>query len=234
MTYDCVVQTVANNQLVPDKVNVNWKTFAPNIKRVVMSDKECIEFLREEYNEDYVNKFNYFEEGAHKADLFRYAWLYKRGGVYMDIKTQLIKPFEDLFPNKDICYIVVTDPSMCGGRANRIYNGIIATPPFNILIFYMLMGTMQMTNAKPYLTNCEQGYAILKSYFQKNIRTGVNTTNRHHPDGFDVCVYTEVELKNRVPKNLCNKLDRYGHCTYVVKDNIPIIKIRYHDYPWVK
>ena len=228
MTYDCVVQTIGKAHFVPDKVKENWNKFAPNIKRIVMSDKECIEFLREEYDEDYVNKFNYFKKGAHKADLFRYAWLYKRGGVYMDIKTQLIKPFDELFPNKDICYMFVTGPPFC--KIHRIYNGIIATPPSNLLIFDLLKGAMQMTNEKPYIHNCEEGYAILKSFF-KNITTGVNTTNQNIPD---VCVRTELNLINKVPMNLCNKKDRYGCLTYIVEDNIPIIKIRYHDYPWVR
>ena len=43
--------------------------------------------------------------------------------------------------------------------------------------------------------------------FFKNIRTGVNTSNQNIPDVF---VKTEVDLKDKVPKNLCNKIDIEG------------------------
>ena len=225
--YNVVVQTISDNQRIPQKVQDNWNTFAPGIKRIIMTDTLCIEFFRMEYDESYVRKFNYLKRGAHKADLFRYAWLFKNGGVYMDIKTELIKPFIELFPNKDICYMVTTDVSYETKRPPpRIYNGIIATPPGNPMMFDLLKGAMQMTNDKPYRYIVEHGYDVLNYYVEGDIQEGLNETRENSPN---VCVYVEVSTPNQV---CSNKLDRYNLCMFVVQGTVPIIKVRHHDYPW--
>jgi hypothetical protein len=221
--YDTVVQTVRDVFTIPDKVHDNWKMFAPGVKRIVMSDEECIEFMRRDYGEEYggllVEKFNYMKKGAHKADLFRYAWLYMRGGVYMDIKTELIKPFSELFPNNDVCYVVSSV------KNKRIYNGIIATPPKNPMILALLKGAMQMTNDKHYFYIVWHGYCVLEKY-TNGVKQGLNHTQIDSPDVF---VYVEKSM----PSAACdNKLDQYNLCMFVTSDDVPMIKLRYQDYPW--
>jgi len=220
--YNTVIQTIADDMTIPDKVRQNWEHFAPNIKRLVFNDTQCIDFLRKEYNEDYVEQFNYLKIGAHKADLFRYAWLYKKGGVYMDIKTQLIKPFDELFPNSKLCYIVVT------GDSGRIYNGVIATPPNNPMIREMLEGVMKQNNKSYYLVNVTDGFTILQRNVKDKVKIGVvNITKK--PDCPDVYTYDETYYSS---EECSSKLDRYGVCTYVTQGDDKIIKIRHFDYPW--
>lgn len=231
--YNTVIQTTADDMTIPDKVRQNWEQFAPNIKREIFNDTQCIDFLRKEYNEDYVEQFNYLKNGAHKADLFRYAWLYKKGGVYMDIKTQLIKPFDELFPNSKLCYIVVTENGQPrGGRngAERIYNGIIATPPNNPMIREMLGGVMKQNNNSEYLVNVTNGFTIIQRNVKDKVKIGVvNITKKS--DCPDVHVLNETFYSS---EECSSKLDRYSYCTYVTQGNDKIIKIRHFDYPWSK
>jgi inositol phosphorylceramide mannosyltransferase catalytic subunit len=60
-------------------------------------DKEIEAFIKSEFP----NLFPYFQKinpsyGAAKADFFRYLLLYKTGGVYLDIKSSLSKPLNEI------------------------------------------------------------------------------------------------------------------------------------------
>jgi mannosyltransferase OCH1-like enzyme len=60
-------------------------------------DDAAIEkFLDEEYGEDLLNLYRRINIGAAKADFFRYAILYKKGGIYLDIDSLITKNLERL------------------------------------------------------------------------------------------------------------------------------------------
>ena len=223
--YTTVMQTLSNTQYVPPKVSKNWTKYAPEVNRVLMNDTACVQFLKEHFGETYVAKFNSFEKGAHKADLFRYAWLYVKGGVYMDIKTEFIKPFKELFPDPSICYLIVTDRSYAPNE--RIYNGIIATPPRNPLMYSLLQGTMQMTNEHEYLHNCEEGFTIASSFCTSGLKQyGLNETLPQIPN-----LYVYKEAPTTIDH--CDyQTDRYDMCMFIEDRGEKIIKVRYSDYPW--
>ena len=207
--YNLVVQTAPNKRDIPKHINEQWDRFFDG-KRFVFDDDDCIKFLNENYGEVYVNKFNYFKNGAHKADLFRYAWLYKHGGIYCDIKTILIKPLKYVFPHSNVCYFIVTPDT------DRIYNGIIATPPNNPIIHEMLIGAMNHQNSDDYSSICRDGYNVLQSI--------LNTNSIH---GYIQSKYTNIPdehiYKQTVNYNCKGNYDRYGFCNLIVDEHNNII-----------
>ena len=235
--YSTVVQTTKTIETIPYKVSANWKLFAPTFKRNVLNDDECIEFLTKFYGKRYVDKFNELKLGAHKADLFRYAWLYVYGGVYCDIKTILLKDLRHIFPDKNKCYMIYTVPFYMkenefdpdSSRKESCYNGIIATPPKNPIMLDLLESCMETTNDSPYLINVNKMYNIVKQYcVSKSIEPGLNRTISDVPD-----IHFYVEKSFNI-KHCDFSIDRYGLCMFVVDyaSKEKIIKIRYHDYPW--
>ena len=60
--------------------------------------------------------------GPHKADLFRYCYLYINGGLYLDIKIELIKPLSEIFKNPNILYIPICESGKC------IFQAVISSP----------------------------------------------------------------------------------------------------------
>lgn len=52
-------------------------------------------FLEEEYGRDVYDAYKRINIGAAKADFFRYAILYKKGGVYLDIDSLILAKLED-------------------------------------------------------------------------------------------------------------------------------------------
>lgn len=70
-------------------------------------DKKIQEFLEKEFPNEYLEAYNRLTIGAAKADFFRYAVLYKRGGIYLDIDSGLSKPLRDFIKEDDVA--LVTD-----------------------------------------------------------------------------------------------------------------------------
>lgn len=64
-------------------------------------DQMILGFLKNEFPPEYVQAYNRLMIGAGKADFFRYAILYKKGGVYLDLDAKVIKPFRDFVLDSD-------------------------------------------------------------------------------------------------------------------------------------
>jgi len=92
-------------QTVADKNKINWK-FRENIQKIrkmnpgweytLMDDADILEFIKRNYPQsilDIYNKINP-EYGAARADFFRYLLIYKEGGVYLDIKSNMRIPLD--------------------------------------------------------------------------------------------------------------------------------------------
>ncbi len=64
-------------------------------------DVQIQEFLMAEYPVRYLNAYKRLTIGAAKADFFRYAILYKKGGIYLDIDSGIKSPFKDFILDSD-------------------------------------------------------------------------------------------------------------------------------------
>ena len=220
-----VVQTIWDKSLIPKEIHDNWDRYHPGV-RIVLDDKECLRFLGKYFGERYVSKYNSIKKGAHRADLFRYAWLYKNGGIYCDIKTELIKPIDEIFIDDKKCYMVYT------GRS-RIYNGIIATPPNNPIMFKLLEDVVLNFDikGKNYLWICQSGYKIIQGLCANgNIQRGDNYLLND-----DMPVVHFFQERYRPKRECVQGVDRYKVCTFIYDwFGNKILKVRHHKYPWKK
>jgi mannosyltransferase OCH1-like enzyme len=80
-------------------------------------------------NGPYNYAFNTLKPGAYKSDLWRYCILYKKGGVYLDIKYYSLVPLVNIIEKNPL--IFVRDiPGACLGH-NGIYNAFMVSAPNN-------------------------------------------------------------------------------------------------------
>jgi len=94
-----IYQTYNWKDRIPAKVDANMLKFAPQYKRTIYNDSECAEFIKTHFHSSVLQTYMHLK-GAHRADLFRYAILYINGGVYMDIKTELLTPLIAIVPQE--------------------------------------------------------------------------------------------------------------------------------------
>lgn len=83
-----IYQTYWTKSLPPNMNNCveTLKKQNPEFVHHLYDDNDCRQFIKNNYNDVILNAYNALVPGAYKADLWRYCVLYKKGGVYIDIK----------------------------------------------------------------------------------------------------------------------------------------------------
>lgn len=168
----------------------------------------------------------------------RYALLYHRGGVYLDVKTVLIRPLRELFTDRTRAYTVL---SFLGGS---VYQGILATPPRNPAIWRMLVSLLRVPPATvdlQYDLVTKQAHDILTNEFKVPMQAGVQlgAQGRTQWTFFNEecalapksgCVGCSDVLRGKQCTNA--DADRYGYCCVIFMGAQPAFHTRYKDFPW--
>lgn len=70
---------------IPEKVKNRWIKYNNDYKIDFSTDKDCLEFLETNFNNNVSNLFSKINRGMYKADLWRLCKLYINSGVYADV-----------------------------------------------------------------------------------------------------------------------------------------------------
>jgi hypothetical protein len=130
--------------LIPKKIYQSWKTknlpekMAQIVNRTkelnadydyeLWDDKECRQFLLDNFGQNYANAFDILIPGAFKCDFWRYAVLYINGGVYMDIDMVPSLPFREILRDNDQ-FVSIVDRKFIFKPKSDIYQAFIACRP---------------------------------------------------------------------------------------------------------
>lgn len=77
----------------------------PEYSYCFYDDNDIIDFIKAEFDEEVLEIYKRITIGAVKADFFRYALLYKKGGVYLDIDSRIISPIHTFIKEEDSAVI---------------------------------------------------------------------------------------------------------------------------------
>lgn len=224
-------QTYGDKNKIPHKVFDNVSKFADGYKHEIFDDDECYQFILKNFDYKTANKFLTLTTPAHKADLFRYCYLYINGGIYMDIKTELIKPINEIFTDEKNLYTVLSI------QKGTIYNGIIASGPGRNIFLELIEFMVDGLNTPLYLSNCGEFYKLLTESYDNKLETGINDNNLYLFD--EVCINSKNKIRHGRKYNgqydykKCHDgFDRYNQCCHIYDKGVAIIKSRYSDFPW--
>lgn len=223
LKYDkLLIQTYKNKDLVPDKVFNNIKEYLPDYNYIFFNDHDCKNFLKYNYDDNISNIYNKLKLPAHKADLFRYCFLYLHGGLYCDIKTIFKKPIDNVITDKKKVYSVLSI------HKNTIYQGIIYTYPRNPLFLRLIENFIKIINN----TNIDNDYGIFTADFYSELKKDNN--NQDLKCGCNKSCNLFKEVCSTKDSSECNNLfDKYGSCCKIVNNNNEILFLtRYSDFPW--
>jgi mannosyltransferase OCH1-like enzyme len=99
----------------------------PEFQYHFYNDADCRNYIKDNYNKDVLHAFDKLKPGAYKADLWRYCILYKKGGIYLDIKYQCENNFKLIqLTNKE--HFVKDIPIY---NRQGIYNALLICKPGN-------------------------------------------------------------------------------------------------------
>jgi mannosyltransferase OCH1-like enzyme len=101
------------HQTIPDKANLD-ELISKNIQHLksinkswdycLYDDKDCARFISDRYGSVMLNYYERINPlyGAARADLFRYLLIYEYGGVYLDIKSTIVSPLDNVLLEDDV------------------------------------------------------------------------------------------------------------------------------------
>ena len=103
--------------MIPKVIYQTWKTknipyiSKKNIKKMkklnpdyefkLYDDNDILDFIKDEYDERTLKAYKKLTIGAAKADFFRYLILYKKGGIYLDLDSEITKNLDDLIKDRE-------------------------------------------------------------------------------------------------------------------------------------
>jgi hypothetical protein len=123
------------------------------------SDNDILDYFKANPLEDFPDietKFQSFKKGAHKADLFRYYYLFINGGVFLDSDAMIYTNIENVVKN----YGFFSVNSSC--HPGSIFQGIIGSCPKNPVIYRALW---HIYNINPDILDADYHY-IVKALFR--------------------------------------------------------------------
>ena len=170
-----------NNKFIPKLI---WQTFKEEIeednplydkikswknqkgyKYHFIDDVEGLKFLKENFEDEVWQSFQVLIPGAFKADLLRACLVYIHGGVYADIKVELIFPL-DYFLDKEL--VLTKDRDSLG-----IWNGFFGAKKKHPYLKKVIDGAVYMIKNKKYGGNTTDitGPQLWANVFIKNFWT---------------------------------------------------------------
>ena len=121
----------------------------PEFKYFLYDDEDCRDFIKENFEEDVLEAFDALVPGAYKADLWRYCILYKKGGIYMDIKYECYKDFK-LSTLLDKPHYVSDRKEFAEPGKSLVYNGFIVSPSNNPVLKECIQRIVKHVKEKDY------------------------------------------------------------------------------------
>lgn len=116
---------------------------SPGWGYIHFKDDDIIEFFSDNPIDEFPNvvaKFFTFNYGEHRADLFRYYYLYVKGGVYIDTDAMIEENIDDIVGDSD--FFTVNSTYFPG----TVFQGFLGAAPKNPLIYKALYDLYTISN----------------------------------------------------------------------------------------
>jgi len=181
----------------------------PGWKYIHFVDSEIIQYFKENPNKEFPNiieKFNSFSKGQHKADLFRYYYLYLNGGIFMDSDAIFEVNIDYTISSYDGVFVKSFMPN------THLFNGFIATYPKNPIIYDALKHAYETEDIilqEHYHYFCEELWRIYNKHNPINTKI-YQECNKHHEgyggsvilDDNGVKIISHYWKSKKIPKSI--------------------------------
>lgn len=190
----------------------------PGYQLFYFSDDDCINYIRDYYGEEYVNRFNALVPGAYKADYWRYLVLYKHGGCYSDFTQMMLTKFDELISDVDRVFVRDTPEAsfalynafICCKKGDKILEKVIELVNHRIDNREYGFNTLDVTGPRIFgAAYCDVVYNGVITNIPISNHNGTKILNNHHMHGMFI---DDENGKNVIIKKLHNHFEYlYGN-----------------------
>ncbi len=158
-------------EAIPEHVSIRIKALSPGWSYQFYNDEDILQFFKNNPLKEFphIEKvFNSFSNGAHRADLFRYYFLYILGGVFIDSDAIIEDYIEDIIEDNSFVSI-----NSYHADQQLIFNGFIACSSKHPIIYAALKNAYQIKNedlVKDYHLICKNLYIIIRKNPAKKVK----------------------------------------------------------------
>lgn len=167
------IATVKEHSGMSEMFRIKLQKYSPGYRIEVHDEDARIKFFEQHYEDAFLDKYYRIHKECHKMGFFKYAYLHRKGGAFIGINTNISGSLNELFPNKERCYVV--EKSSC-----CLDKGAIYTPPNNPLIYMIMMDILH--DKENELDSCSSdsiersSYKIMNINTEKGLKIGLNRT----------------------------------------------------------
>jgi len=155
---------------VPLKIFLTWETkklpinmynsimllqkMNPEFNIYLYDNKNRIDFIKNNFNQDVLDAYNSLKPGAYRADLWRYCIIYKYGGVYIDIKYHTYIPLINIIKETEFVF-ANTNSGLCKNSYDglEIQNTFFISSPNNQIFINSINEIVSKVKNKDYGQN---------------------------------------------------------------------------------
>lgn len=135
---------------IPEDVTpliASWSQLSPGLECVIFNDLQAKAFLRQKFPEKYLTAYERCHHPAMQSDLIRLAYLYKCGGIYVDIDEKSITPLAKIYKywvNAETVLVITS-----ADDATYVYSALLAARPGAALMGAALDEAVDSLLARP-------------------------------------------------------------------------------------
>ena len=183
---------------IQERIDLTRKNL--NCKYYYYDDKQCYDFIKNNYSNKILEAYDSLIPTAFKADLWRFLILYKFGGIYSDLSQKVLIPYDINKGNYDM--LLVKDQKLCN-NTDAIAIAFMATCPNNNFFKYII------DNLTTDILNKRKGICSLD--VTGPVRIGTLFKKYYNLDKISTGVYIVTGLDNKKYKiNIFAKMVLYG------------------------
>jgi len=170
------------------------------------TDDDIIDFFASYPEKEFPNmiaKFYTLNYGEHRADLFRYYYLYMKGGVYIDMDAMLQENIDGIIGNAD--FFTVNSSYFPG----TVFQGFLGSTPRHPLIYKALQDLYTISSVdlvKEFHVLCKNLYLFIQQEIEKESSIKIklfeevygNEEDAYVKDG-DTLVLIHYHIKKVIP-----------------------------------
>jgi mannosyltransferase OCH1-like enzyme len=141
----------------------------PEFEHELYDDKDCRNFIKNNFDADVLYSYDALVPGAFKADLWRYCILYKNGGIYLDIKYKCINKFKFITLMREEHFVKDREEVL---KCPAVYNALMICKPGNIIMYQCINKVVEHVKLRFYGTNALDitGPIMMMQFFNNDDR----------------------------------------------------------------